>query len=133
MTEIPESERQLLAGAERRLGRFILLLVPVGTAVAAWQWGARLAAAFAFGGVLAYLNYRWIVAIVDTLMRAQQARVPRRAYLKLFAPLVLLVVLLYVIFARSQLSFAGLIGGLLLLVAAVMMEAVYEIFLAMRK
>ena len=132
MMGIPPQEIQLLASAERRLGRTILLLTPLGTAVVAWQWGGGVALAFAVGGVLAYLNYLWIVAIVDTLARAQTARVPRRTYLKLFVPLLLLAVLLYVIFSRSLLSFTGVVGGLLLLVVAVILEAVYETYLAVR-
>lgn len=133
MNGLPQAERELLVGVERRLGGMILLLVPVGTTVVAWGWGGRLAAAFALGGGLAYLNYRWIVAVVDTLVRAQQARVPPRIYLKLFLPLVLLVILLYVIFSRSFISAMGVLSGLLLLVAAVLLEALYEIFLEVRR
>ena len=133
MTEIPESERALLAQAERRLGRMILVLTPAGAGVAAWRWGGETALAFAVGGALAYLNYRWIVAVVDTLVRSTQAgRVPRRAYVKLLAPLLLLGAGLYVIFSRSLVSVGGLVGGLLLLVAAVMMEAAYQVYLAVR-
>ena len=133
MTEIPESERALLAQAERRLGRMILFLTPVGAGVAAWGWGGETALAFAVGGALAYLNYRWIVAVVDTLVRSTQAgRVPRRAYVKLLAPLLLLGAGLYVIFSRSLVSVGGLVGGLLLLVAAVMIEAAYQVYLAVR-
>jgi len=132
MSEVPQAERELLAGAERRLGSFILLLVPPGTVVAAWQWGGGTAAAFAFGGVLAYLNYRWIVAVVDTLVRAQKAEVPRRTYVKLFVPLALLVALLYVIFSRSWVSVAGVLAGLFLMVAGVLLEAAYELFLGAR-
>ncbi|MFQ5817046.1 MAG: ATP synthase subunit I [Terriglobia bacterium] len=133
MTELPRAEQEFLAGAVRRLGSTILLLVPAGTAVAGWQWGGDMAVAVAFGGGLAYLNYRWIVSIVDTLMAAQKARVPRRTYLKLLAPLILLVILLYAIFSRSLLSPLGVAGGVLLLVPAVVVEAVYEIFLAVRR
>lgn len=133
MNEIPQAERAFLAGAERRLGTIILSLVPVGTAVVAWQWGGAEALAFALGGALAYANYRWIVAVVDALVRAQRAAVSRRVYLKLFLPLVLLAAVLYVIFSRSLLSVAGFLGGLFLLVAGVLVEAMYEVFLALRR
>lgn len=133
MIDLPQAERELLAGAERRLGGILLLLIAGGTAAVAWQWGGRMAGAFAFGGGLAYLNYRWIVAIVDALMRAQQGRIPRRTYAKLLLPLVLLGLLLYGIVARSLLSFPGVLGGLLLLVAAIVVEAVYELILAVRR
>lgn len=133
MTEVPQAERELLAGAERRLGSLILGLIPIGTAVMAWRGGGGVAIAFAVGGALAYLNYRWIVAIVDTLLQAQQVRVPGRTYLKLFLPLLLLGVLLYVMFSQAWLSVTGVLSGLLLLVAAVLLEAVYELFLAVRR
>lgn len=111
----------------------ILLLVPLGTTLVAWQWGGRMAVGFAVGGGLAYLNYRWIVAVVDALVRAGQARVPRRIYLKLFLPLVLLGILLYVIFSRSALSPVGVLSGVLLLAVAVLLEAFYQIFLEVRR
>lgn len=133
MNEVPPAEREFLAGAERRLGHILLLLIPLGTLFAVWRGGWPMAGAFAVGGVLAYLNYRWIVAVVDTLLRAQQARIPRRTYLKVFLPLILLAGGLYAIFSRSLLSFTGVLGGLLLLVAAVVVEAVYELFQALRR
>ncbi len=133
MSELPQAERELLARAERRLGWLILGLTPVGTAVAVWNWSAGVGVAFAFGGGLAYLNYRWIVSLVDSLVRAQQVRPTTRTYLKLFVPVVLLALLLYVIFSRSLLSLAGVVGGLLLLVAAVFLEAIYQVVLAVRK
>lgn len=133
MSEVPQAEQELLAGAERRLGRIILLLVPVGTAIVAWRWDAKMAVAFAFGGVLAYLNYCWMVAVVDALLRAQQSGVPRRTYFKLFLPLGLLVAVLYVIFARSLLPVVGVLSGLFLLVAGVLAEAVYEVLVAARR
>ncbi len=133
MSELPQAERELLVRAERRLGWFILGLTPVGTAVAAWNWSVGVGVAFAFGGGLAYLNYRWIVALVDSLVHAQQVRPTTRTYLKLFVPVVLLALLLYVIFSRSLLSLAGVVGGMLLLVAAVFLEAIFQVVLAVRK
>lgn len=133
MSEVPQAEREFLVGAERRLGIAILALLPVGTAVALWGWSAEMALAFAFGGVLAYLNYRWIVAVVDALVRAQQRAVPRRAYARLFLPLILLGIILYVIFARSWLSPAGVLSGFSLLLLAAVAELVYQILLGLRR
>jgi hypothetical protein len=132
MNQVPRAEQELLAGAERRVGRLILGLIAPGALAAGWQWGGAMAAAFAVGGALAYLNYRWIVAVVDTLMKSQQAHVPRRAYAKIFLPLVLLGVALYVIVARSWVSVAGVFAGLSLLVVGVLVELLYQIMLAVR-
>ncbi|MBI4462373.1 MAG: hypothetical protein HY653_05660 [Acidobacteria bacterium] len=130
---VSAAEQQRLARAERRLGRFVLALVPFGTVFASWYGGWWTAAAFAFGGALAYLNYRWIVAVVDTLVRAGQARPTGRTYLKLFAPLALLAVVLYVIFARRWLEPLGVVSGLLVLAAAVLLELSYEIVAGLRR
>lgn len=127
MSEVPARERELLARGERRLGWHILLLVPVGSALTAWGWGWFFGVSFAVGGLLAYLNYRWIVAVVDALVKAQKAEVPRRVYAKLFLPVILLVAVLYVIFSRSWLSVPGFLAGLSLLVAGVVVEAVWQI------
>jgi len=116
-----------LAGAERRVGRIILLSVPLGAALVAWRWDATMSLAFGFGGLLAYANYRWIVAIVDALLRAQRAKLPRGTTVKLLLPLVLLAAVLYVIFSRSLLPAAGVFAGLFLLVVGVLVEGVYEI------
>lgn len=132
MNEVPSAERELLAGAEKRLGRAIVVLIAPGALAAGWGWGGAVAAAFAVGGVLAYINYRWIVAVVDTLMRAQQARVPLRAYAKIFLPLLLLGVALYVILTRSWVSAAGVFAGLSLLVVGVLVEVLYQIARAAR-
>lgn len=130
---IPQAERQLLAGAERRIGWAILALIPVGVVATGWFWGVGMAGAFGLGGVLAYLNYRWVVSVVDTMVRAQNIRPRGRDYLKLFAPLVLLGLLVYVIFATSLLPAVGVVSGVLLLVPAVFVEAIYQIFLGVRQ
>lgn len=132
-TEVPPEEKRLLAGAERRVGWFILGLIPVGTAAAFWQWGGAIAGTFALGGGLAYANYRWIVSVVDALVRAQTERPRLRDYAKLFVPIVLLGVLLYGIFTVSWLSAVGIVSGILLLVPAIFLEAVYQIFLGLRR
>jgi hypothetical protein len=91
--------------------------------------------AFGFGGLLAYLNYRWIVAVVDALFRAleTQSRAPRRTYVKILAPVILLAGVFYVIVSRSLLPLAGFFAGLLVLVAAVVLEAAYQILLGLRE
>ena len=132
MSGIPMAERRFIDAAVRRIGLLILLLTPAGAGVVAWFWGGRGAVAFGLGGLLAYGNYRWIVAVVDALVSASRGRVPRFAYVKLLLPLALLVALLYAIFSRSLLPVAGVVAGLFLLVVAVLLEAVYQIARGMR-
>ncbi len=133
ISAIPQDERRLLAAAERRIGLFILALIPMGAAVALFFWTPMISGAFAVGGALAYGNYRWLVSVVDALVRAQTAKPGTGTYIKLFAPPVLLAVILYVIFSVSSASFAGVVSGVLLMVPAVFLEGVVQAVLAFRK
>lgn len=132
-TEISGAEQERLVRAERRLGRLIIALIPVGAVVSGWHWGWAMAVAFGLGGILAYLNYHWIVAVVDGLVGAQRAKVSRRTYAKLFLPIALLAVLFYVIFSHSWLPGVGVLAGLLVLAAATLLELSYEIVLGLRE
>ena len=132
MTELPQAEKQLLVAAERRIGWFILALIPPGSAVAYWFGDAMSALVFALGGGLAYGNYRWLSAVVDALVRAQRTRPTGWDYTKLFAPVVLLGLLLYGIFSFLPVSFVGILSGVLLLVPAVFLEALVQIVLGAR-
>jgi hypothetical protein len=133
MSEVPAAERKFVDAAVRRIGRMILVLIVPGAAVATWRWGWLMAGAFALGGLLAYANYRWIVSIADALLAAGKAKPPKRAYIKLLLPLVLLAALVYVIFSRSLLPVAGILAGFFLLVVAVMLEGAYEVIGGPRK
>lgn len=133
MTETPAADKTFVDAAIRRVGHFILALIVPGAAVSAWRWGWTMAAAFALGGALAYVNYRWIVSIVDAMLAAGKAKPPRRAYMKLLLPLVLLAALVYVIFSRSLLPVTGILAGFFLLVVAVMLEGLYQIVRGPRK
>lgn len=129
MSEAPTADRAFVNAAVRRIGWIILALVPVGAATAAVYWGWRMALAFALGGLLAYVNYRWIVGLVDAMLGARQARPGARTYTRLLLPLALLAAVLYVIFSRSLLPLAGVFAGLFLLGVGVLVEGAYEILL----
>ena len=129
MSEAPTADRRFVNAAVRRIGWIILALVPVGAVVAAVYWGWRMALAFALGGLLAYVNYRWIVGLVDAMLGARQTRPGARTYTRLLLPLALLAAVLYVIFSRSLLPLAGVFAGLFLLGVGVLVEGAYEILL----
>lgn len=129
MSGAPTADRQFVNAAVRRIGWIILALVPAGAAVAVVYWGWRMALAFALGGLLAYVNYRWIVGLVDAMLGARQTRPGARTYARLLLPLALLAAVLYVIFSRSLLPLAGVFAGLFLLGVGVLVEGAYEILL----
>ena len=125
--QIPDSERQLLAGAEGRLIRFVLILAALGI-VATWLgWGWRAVVGFLIGVALALVNYWWISQAVSALARAGRSRPFRLAYFKFFGRYALIGIIVYVIFSRSLVPIVAVFGGLLILVPAVAAEFLYEV------
>ncbi len=127
MSEAPTADRRLVDAAIRRISILIAVLTVVGTVGAALRWGTLPALQFAAGGTFAYINFRWIVALVDAMLRTQKAKPSRSVYAKLLLPLVLLGAVLYVIFSRSESPPVGFFAGLSLLVAGVLIEALYQL------
>ncbi len=125
--QIPESERRLLAGAEGRLVRFVLVLGLLGTVAILFGWGWRAAVGFLIGAALALLNYWWISQAVSALARAGRARPSNLTYFKFFGRYALIGVVVYVIFSRSLVPILAVMGGLLILVPAVAAEFLYEV------
>jgi hypothetical protein len=83
---------------------------------------------------MAWLNYRWLKQGVTTLVKistaqanAEHARVPVSVYAKFFGRFALLLVVVYVILSRSLLPVAAVLGGLFAVVAAVMIELMWEL------
>ncbi len=120
--------------AQRRIEWLTLGLGAAAALVVAAGWGWREAVGVAAGAVLSWLNYRWLKQGVKSLVQvslaqadAPKVRVPRRVYLKSFARVALLLGVVYVILARSSALAAAVLAGLFCLVAAVLIELVYEL------
>ena len=120
--------------AERRIEYLTLGLGAAATLVTSVRWGWRAGAGLALGAALAWVNYRWLKQGVAALVQlsatqagAEQVRVPKRVYLKFFGRFALLIVVVYAILSRSLLPAAGVLAGLFALVAAVLLELLYEL------
>ena len=121
-------------GAERRIERLTLALGLAGAFFALIRWGWRSGAGLALGAGLMWLNFRWLkqgigaLVKVSTAQRGQEHfRIPRGVYVKFFGRLVLLLVAVYVILSRSLLPASAVVVGLFAVVAAVMVELVWEL------
>jgi hypothetical protein len=105
-----------------------------GAAFTLLRWGWRPGAGVALGAALAWLNFRWLkqgvtaIVKVSTAQRnSEHARVPVSIYVKFFGRFALLLVVVYVILSRSLLPVAAVVGGLFAVVAAVMIELLWEL------
>jgi hypothetical protein len=121
--------------AEYRIEWMTLAFGIAGAAFVFLRWGSRAGAGVALGAALAWLNFRWLKQGVAALVKlstaqaadSEHARVPLTVYAKFFGRFALLLVVVYVILSRSLLPVAAVVGGLFAVVAAVMIEIMWEL------
>jgi hypothetical protein len=124
----------LYAVAEQRIEWLTLALGLAASVLALAVWGARSGAGVLLGAALAWLNFRWLKQGVNALVKistaqagAERPRVPPSVYVKFFGRYALLLAVVYVILSRSWLPVAAVVGGLFAVIAAVMIELVWEL------
>jgi hypothetical protein len=136
MTTDPTSEA-FYSGALDRISRFMIALAFVLSAAAVWHYGWRTALGFAFGSVVAYLNFFWlkrvVIALADRATQSGQTQSSQGVVLRFLLRYVLMGLGAYVIFTVSPASLYGLLAGLFLPVAAIACEAAYELWVALAK
>src|ERR1700737_4862479 len=120
--------------AERRIEYLTTGVGAAATLAAAWGWGWRAATGIAVVCALSWLNYRWLKQGVSTLVTlstaqagATKPRIPKRVYAKFLGRYLLLITVAYVILSRFSLPAMALLGGLFAVVAAVLLELIYEL------
>ena len=130
------SER-FYAGATRRIQAAILIFGAIGLVIATTVYGLRAAAGFLLGTGLSFWNFRSLVSAVTSLLgrivdqheKASGASIVFRFIVRI--PLVALAG--YAIFISSPGSLRGFLVGLCVPVAAILWEAGYEAFAALRR
>ena len=110
-----------------------MIVLGVAGLIPAWSlWGWNTGIGFALGALVAYLNFYWlekgVAGIVQLTVQkgtpASSRRIVERFLLRYFLMAVVAFVIL--IFLRDSLY--GLFAGLLLPVAAILCEAVYQAY-----
>ncbi|HSM86069.1 MAG TPA: ATP synthase subunit I [Candidatus Limnocylindrales bacterium] len=120
----------------RRLVLTMAALALLGTPAIWIRWHASQALGFLAGSIVAIVNFYWLRRTVEALgnvfdatgRKPSSARVVARFLLRY----VLIALAAYVIFRGSAASLYGLIAGLSLPVGAILIEAVYETYRALR-
>lgn len=130
---MPEPD-SIYVAAEHRIEWMTLAFGLAGAGFVLLRWGWRPGAGVALGAALAWLNFRWLKQGVTALVKisiaqtnAEHARVPMSVYAKFFGRFALLLVVVYVILSRSWLPVAAVLAGLFAVVAAVMIELMWEL------
>jgi small-conductance mechanosensitive channel len=142
MPDPPQTEPTSQLDAERfytgaldRIRRFMAVIAPPATAFGWWKFGARAAAGFALGCLIAYINFHWLKRVisgfVDRAAGTTTSQSSDGIVFRFLLRYILMAVGAYVILTVSPASLNGLLAGLFLPVAAILCEAGYEVYAAL--
>lgn len=129
-----QTEEAFYVAVYRRLVAIMVALAVIGT-IAAWiAYGLLTAATFLLGSVIAILNFHWLKHTIE----AMGGRLPSRArsawgvVFRFLLRYVLIAAAAYVILKSTTSISYGFFAGLALPAAAIMTEALYETYRALR-
>jgi hypothetical protein len=135
------------AAAERRIEWRTPVIGVMGAIIVTFTMGRRPGEAVLAGAFLSWLNFRLLRQVVGTLANLatgvpshappvtssmqsvgeKTSKVPGGSYIKIFGLLVLLLLAAYVMLAVFKLPILPLLGGLLAVVPAILLELVSEL------
>ena len=125
------------SSALTRIRGFMTVLAPLLVAVAWWSFGLRPAIGFVFGCAIAYINFYWLKRVIagfaERATGAATSQSGQGIVFRFLLRYVLMALGAYVILTVSPASLNGLLAGLFLPVAAILCEAVYELYAALAR
>ena len=125
------------SGAIDRIRRVMAVLALVLAVTAWWKFGVRPALGFACGCGIAYLNFYWLKRIISALADRATGTATRQSGQGIVARFLLRYVLMAAsacaILTVFPKSLNGLLVGLFLPVAAIIVEAGYEVYIALKR
>ncbi len=138
--ETPPADLQLESFNARAVPRLFRTMVAVSVLMllpAYWLYGWVGATGLAAGAAVSCVNFRVLVrsveALADRVVNRHSHEKGGRIVLRFFLRYVLVAAVAYAIFKSSALAFRGFLWGLCLPVAAMMMEAGAEVYVAFRR
>jgi ATP synthase I chain len=136
-TEASTPADHFFSAAIPRMLRFILVLGATFSLCTAWRFGWVAALGFAAGAFIAYLSFRSLNKAVQSLAsRIVDAKLPASGFSLVhgfFLRYLLAGIVAYVIFTSSSQAFRGFLFGLCTPVAAMLVEAAFEVYAALRR
>ena len=128
---------RFFAAAIPRMLRFLVILDLILTALALYRFGRPPALGFLAGAAIAYFSFRSLDKAVrklaDRIVEANQPEHGVSLVSGFFFRYLLAGFVAYVIFTSSPQAFRGFLFGLCTPVAALLMEAVFEAYAALRR
>jgi H+/Cl- antiporter ClcA len=125
------------ASALTRIRNFMLVLGPAFSAAAWIKFGIRPAIGFLLGCVISYLNFQWLKSgvsgLADRVTNTGKPQSGKGIIARFLFRYVLLGLAAYAILTSFPASLRGMFAGLFLPVAAIVFEAVFELYTALRR
>lgn len=135
-TPVDPKVEGFLGGATGRIRHTMLILGVIATLIAWLVWDWRMAAGVLLGCVVSYVNFHWLERALNSLaerITAAGSKVSSTGTVfRFLLRYVFIGIGAYVIFRGSADGLYGFLGGLSLTVAAILCEAAYEMFAALR-
>jgi small-conductance mechanosensitive channel len=125
------------ANVYRRIFWSMVVLFLGGILILWAKFGRGMGLSFAIGGAIALINFYWLKRTLAALVEAVAVEGKKRSaagiILRFMLRYVLIAIAAYAIFKSSTMSLLGLCAGLSLPVGAVLIEAAYAIYGALRR
>lgn len=125
------------SGALERIKRYMLVIGAAATIAVGLTLGWQVGVGVLLGCVVAWLNFHWlkqaVSALADRVTATGRKQSSGGIVARFLLRYALIAIAAYAIFRVSKPSLYGLLGGLFLTVAAILCEAVYEAYVALRR
>jgi hypothetical protein len=118
----------LLDDLDRRLNRSSLIVTIIVLPVFVVLHSFKAAVSFGVGAVLSYINFHWLKQAVDfVVLESAQGKKAKRVLMRFVGRYALIALFLYVTIRSSVLGLVFVFAGLLVYVAAILIECVSEV------
>ena len=118
----------LIEGLDKRLDRSSLILTLAAMPAALILYSAKAALSIGAGALLSYVNFHWLKQAIDFMVgQASQGQSPRRVIIRFIGRYALIALALYVTIRSSLLDLVFVFAGLLVYIAAILIECVSEV------
>jgi small-conductance mechanosensitive channel len=134
--EVDPVAEAFYSGAVSRITRLMPVLALLGTVASWWRAGGAFAIGFAFGCVVAYVNFYWLKRVVNALGELTQVDrrdVARQAVVRFLMRYGVIAIAACAILSFSARGLYGMTAGLFLPAGAILCEAAYEVYVALRR
>ena len=118
----------LFEGVDRRLDRSSLILTGLAMLIALPLYSPKAAVSLGAGAALSYINFKWLKQAIDFLVTHVSDSAPaRRVLVRFVGRYALIGCVLYVTIRSSLLDVRFVLAGLLVYVAAILIECISEV------